>query len=225
MCGRFTLRAPESRLKSDFEVEELPPVEARYNIAPTQNVLAIHETSGSRQVKLLRWGLIPSWAKDAAMGSRLINARSETVTEKPAFREAFKHRRCLIPADGFYEWQPVTNRKQPYFFRLKDDRPFAFAGLWESWKGASGERVESCSILTTEANELLRGVHDRMPLILHPEDYELWLDDDARKREMLKELLRPYAASEMVAHPVGALINNPKSQGAELIKEVGASLA
>jgi putative SOS response-associated peptidase YedK len=155
------------------------------------------------------------------MGARLINARSETVTEKPAFREAFKQRRCLIPADGFYEWQrQASGGKQPFFFQLKDERPFGFAGLWERWQDKDGQVIESCTILTTAANEVLRPVHDRMPVILHRDDYELWLDEDMRKRELLKELLRPYPADEMISHPVSRAINSPRGQGAELIERL-----
>lgn len=153
------------------------------------------------------------------MGARLINARSETVAEKPAFREAFKRRRCLIPADGFYEWQRRDGKKQPFYFRLRDERPFGFAGLWEKWRSPAGEVIESCAILTTEANELLRPVHHRMPVILHPEDYSLWLDEDARQRALLKELLRPYPAEEMTAYPVSAQVNSPSNQGRALIEK------
>jgi putative SOS response-associated peptidase YedK len=156
----------------------------------------------------LKWGLIPSWAKDASVGAKLINARSETVTEKPSFREAFKKRRCIIPADGFYKWQRTSGKKQPYFFHMRDDHPFGFAGLWDRWKSQDGEIIETCIILTTEANKVLSPVHDRMPVILHPEDYELWLDEDVRL-----ELLRPFDVSEMDGYPVSTLVNSPRSQG------------
>ena len=154
------------------------------------------------------------------MGARLINARSETVTEKPAFREAFKKRRCFIPADGFYEWQRTEGKKQPFFFQLKDGHPFGFAGLWDRWMGEDGKVTESCTILTTAANEVLAPVHDRMPVILHEEDYEQWLDKDERKRELLRDLLRPYPASEMNAYPVSTLVNSSRHKGAELIEEL-----
>ena len=220
MCGRFTQRQPAPVIAQEFQVDEVPSVEARYNIAPTQTVLSIHQGADGREAKLLKWGLIPSWAKDPSIGAKLINARSETVAEKPSFREAFKKRRCLVPADGFYEWQRTGDRKQPYFFRMRDDRLFGFAGLWERWKDEEGKVVETCSILTTEANELLQPIHDRMPVILHAEDYDLWLDEDARKQNLRTELLRPFPASAMVAYPVGALVNNPRSQGAGLIEEM-----
>ena len=220
MCGRYTLRTAAEEIAAAFGVEEMPAVEARYNIAPTQSVLSIRQSPGGREARWLKWGLIPSWAKDTAMGARLINARSETVAEKPAFREAFKQRRCLIPADGFYEWQRRDGKKQPFYFRLRDERPFGFAGLWEKWRSPEGEVIESCAILTTEANELLRPVHDRMPVILHPEDYQLWLEEDARQRALLKELLRPYPAEEMLAYPVSATVNSPSNQGRSLIEEL-----
>lgn len=225
MCGRFTQRQQASSLKKEFGVEEVPGVEARFNIAPTQNILAIRQTPDGREISLLKWGLIPSWAKDSSMGSRLINARSETVTEKPAFREAFKRRRLIIPADGFYEWQRTGGRKQPFFFHMKDNHPFGFAGLWDRWKSEDGEAVESCTILTTDANEVLRPVHDRMPVILATEDYELWLDDDLRKSSLREELLRPFTASEMEGYPIGLSVNSPYNQGTVLIERAAMNSA
>src|ERR671917_2228509 len=168
MCGRYTLTTPVERLAEEFGFEassvELPP---NYNVAPTQQVAAVLEEGGERRLEVLRWGLIPSWADDPGIGSRMINARSETAPEKPSFRKAFRERRCLLPADGFYEWQRTDDGKQPYHFRMKDGRPFAFAGLWESWKGA-GENggLRTCTILTTAPNEAVAGVHNRKPVIL-----------------------------------------------------------
>jgi putative SOS response-associated peptidase YedK len=225
MCGRFTQRQPTAKLGKEFGVEEVPEVEARYNIAPTQEVLGVYESPDGREMTFYKWGLIPSWAKDTSMGTRLINARSETVTEKPAFRQAFKQRRCIIPTDGFYEWQRTEARKQPFFFRMHDERPFGFAGLWEHWEGEGDQIINSCTILTTEANEVLRPVHDRMPVILHPEDYELWLDTDVRKLDLVKEVMKPYPAREMVGYPVSISINSPRSQGAELIKRADINSA
>jgi putative SOS response-associated peptidase YedK len=225
MCGRFAQRSDPKQLAREFKVAEAPQVEARYNIAPTQDILGVLEAADGREMKFFKWGLIPSWAKDASMGSRLINARSETVEEKPAFREAFKRRRCIIPADGFYEWQRTGGKKQPFFFQMKDERPFGFAGLWERWQGVAGQVIESCTIRTTEANEVLRAVHDRMPVILHSDDYELWLDEDARKRELLKDLLRPYPAEEMASYPVSTAINSPHNQGATLIERIAVNSA
>jgi putative SOS response-associated peptidase YedK len=224
MCGRFTQRAPAERIKREFQLREVPPVEARFNITPTQDVLAVRQTAGDREAVWLKWGLIPSWAKDASMGARLINARGETLTEKPAFREAYKRRRAIIPADGFYEWgAPAGGRKQPYYFRMKDGRVFGFAGLWDRWQDEEGKVVESCAIITTEANALLRSVHDRMPVILHPEEYDLWLGEDARRADDLKEFLRPYPASEMVSYPVSTAVNSPRHQSAELIEPLTAN--
>lgn len=225
MCGRFTQRQPAAKIKKEFGVEEALEVEASYNIAPTQNILGVRQTPDGREMSFLKWGLIPSWAKDSSMGAKLINARSETITEKPSFREAFKRRRCIIPADGFYEWQRTGGRKQPFFFHFRDDRLFGFAGLWDRWKSEDGELIESCTILTTDANEALRPVHDRMPMILHPETYELWLDDDPRKSSLREELLRPFPASEMEGYPVNASINSPRNQGAGLIEHTSVNSA
>ncbi len=225
MCGRFTQRADSKKIAKEFQVSEVPAVEARYNIAPTQDILAIYEREGGRESKFFKWGLVPGWAKDTSMGARLINARSETVAEKPAFRQAFKQRRCIIPADGFYEWQRKDGRKQPFFFHLRDERPFGFAGLWERWEGEGGAVINSCAILTTEANEVLRPVHDRMPVILHPEDYKLWLGADARELDLVKEMLRPYPAEEMLAHPVGTSVNSPRNQGAGLLERAAVNSA
>jgi putative SOS response-associated peptidase YedK len=221
MCGRFAQRTDPKRVAKWFGVEEAPELEPRYNIAPTQEITAVRETKDGREIAFYKWGLIPSWAKDTSMGARLINARSETVREKPAFRQAFKQRRCIIPADGFYEWQRTEGRKQPFFFQMKDESPFGFAGLWEQWKGEEGQVINSCTILTTEANEVLRPVHDRMPVILHPDAYSLWLDHDTRKLEMVVDLLRPYPADEMTSYPVSTLINSPRSQGERLIERGG----
>jgi putative SOS response-associated peptidase YedK len=218
MCGRFAQRSDPKRLAKEFKVAEVPEVEARYNIAPTQEILAVRELADGREAAFFKWGLVPSWAKDISMGARLINARSETVEAKPSFREAFKQRRCLIPADGFYEWQRTGGRKQPFFFRMRDERPFCFAGLWERWEGEGGQTINSCTILTTEANEVLRPVHDRMPVILHPDEYEVWLDTDVRKLNLIKEMLRPYPAEEMTSYPVSTAINSPRHQGVELIE-------
>jgi putative SOS response-associated peptidase YedK len=220
MCGRFAQKSDPKRLAGQFGVAEAPAAEARYNVAPTQDILCVRAGGDGREMTLLKWGLVPSWAKDAAMGARLINARGETVAEKPSFREAFKRRRCIVPADGFYEWRRQGSEKQPFFFRMRDDSPFGFAGLWERWEGDGGRVVNSCAILTTEANDVVRPVHERMPVILHREDYDLWLEDDARKRDLLAELLRPYPASEMTSHAVGPAVNSPRSQGESLVEQV-----
>lgn len=221
MCGRFTLAQPTAVLARLFDLEEPPGGLARYNIAPSQPVLAVRVgQERQREWAWFQWGLVPSWAQDPTVGARLINARSETVAEKPAFRAAFRARRCLIPADGFYEWRKSNGRRQPYYICLREGSPFAFAGLWEHWEGPEGSVLESCTILTTQPNELIRPLHDRMPVILPPEAYERWLDPDWRKPEGLLSLLRPYPAEAMIAYPVRFLVNNPKNEGAELIKPI-----
>jgi putative SOS response-associated peptidase YedK len=211
MCGRYTLRTPVDILAEEFEITEpLPEVPARYNIAPTQEVAAVLAEEDERHLEMLRWGLIPSWADDPAIGSRMINARSETAAEKPSFRGAFKKRRCLIVADGFYEWQKVNGGKQPYYIHMEHGSPFAFAGLWEVWN-KHGEEIRSCTILTTDANELVGEIHHRMPVILPSENYEFWLDPDMREAEPLLDLLRPYPDDVMQAYPVSKRVNKPSN--------------
>ena len=219
MCGRFTLRTPAHRLAEAFGVRELPNLRPRYNIAPSQDVVAIRRAADGRELVSLRWGLIPFWAKEAAIGNRMINARAETAAGKPAFRAAFRRRRCLVAADGFYEWQKTDGGpKQPYFIRLADDAPFAIAGLWERWSAPDGEAVESCTLLTTGANDLLRPIHDRMPVILAPAAYDAWLDAEAPSAEAL---LRPYPAGEMTAYAIGRLVNDPRTDAAACIAPLG----
>jgi putative SOS response-associated peptidase YedK len=191
---------------------------ASFNVAPTQQILAIRIQDDAKAFATMRWGLIPSWAKDKKMP--FINARGETVAEKPAFRSAFKKRRCLIVADGYYEWKALeAKRKQPYYFRLKSNEPIAFAGLWETWSG-DGEPIESCAIITTEANDLSRAIHDRMPVILRGDEAEAWLDPDVEDAKALVPLLRPFPAEEMVAFPVSTRVNKVSDNDADLIKPV-----
>lgn len=167
MCGRFTLRVPAAELVEIFRLLRRPDVQPRYNIAPTQPVAVVRRIDRGRELSMLRWGLVPSWAKDPKIGARMINARAETVATKPAFRTALRRRRCLVPADGFYEWaKSAGGTKQPHYITRRDGRPFAFAGLWESWDGPDGSSIESCTIVTTEANDLVGRIHDRMPVIL-----------------------------------------------------------
>jgi putative SOS response-associated peptidase YedK len=218
MCGRYTLASPTERLAEEFGVDasstELAP---NYNVAPTQQVAAVLEEGGQRRLEVLRWGLIPPWADDPGIGSRMINARSETAPGKPSFRRAFRERRCLIPADGFYEWQRTNGAKQPYYIHMEDGRPFAFAGLWESWsKGGEGE-VRTCTILTTGANALVGGVHDRMPVILAHDAYDVWLDP-ASERDELTGLLAPYPVDEMEAYPVSRFVNSPSNNDPRCIE-------
>jgi putative SOS response-associated peptidase YedK len=169
---------------------------------------------------LLRWGLIPSWADDPRIGNRLINARAETVATKPAFRRAFKERRCLLLVDGFFEWQRQARRKQPFYIRLCDGRPFAFAGLWEQWEGSEGTTVQSCTILTTTSNDLVGGIHHRMPVILSPTHYDRWLDPGLQEPAVLQPLLRPYPADEMTAYPVSPRVNSPANDSPECTEPV-----
>lgn len=222
MCGRFTLRTAASVLAEHFALFEMPPFSQRFNIAPSQPVavvrLAPQQTQPRRQIAQVRWGLIPSWAKDPAVGNRMINARAETAAEKPAYRAAFRQRRCLVAADGFYEWQGTGKRKQPYFIRLHDDRPFAFAGLWETWEGPDHSFIESCTLLTTEPNELVRSIHDRMPVILAADDYEQWLDPAVQNPEQLASLLGPYPSEEMTADPVSTYVNSPAHDNPKCIE-------
>lgn len=220
MCGRFTLSQPTDAIASAFNIAQIPPLEPRYNIAPTQLIPSILSApGGEKQLQMLRWGLIPSWAKDAKIGAKLINARAETVSEKPSFKAAFKRRRCLIVADGFYEWQRQEKQKQPYYFRLQNAQLFAFAGLWEQWKSPDEDIINSCTILTTEANDLLRPIHDRMPVILESKDYGLWLDSEAQQPQ-LQQLLRPYQANLMTSYTVSTKVNNPKNNTPECINSL-----
>ena len=169
MCGRYTLKTPVNVLAEQFQIDEYPSsMNASYNIAPTQEVAAVIEGEGKRKLEMLHWGLIPSWADDPSMGNKMINARAETVAEKPSFRKAFRNHRCLVLADGFYEWHKTGNGKQPYYIRMEDGSPFAFAGLWESWQ--NGTEIRSATIITTDANDVVGPIHNRMPVILHPED-------------------------------------------------------
>lgn len=221
MCGRFTLRTPTKEIVEAFGLAEAPGLKPRYNIAPTQQVAAIrlNTETGTRQLSLLRWGLVPFWADDPKIGYRMINARAESVAIKPAFRQAFQKGRCLVLADGFYEWKKVGKNKQPYFVRLKDDEPLAFAGLSEHWH-RNDQTINSCTIITTEPNELMEGIHDRMPVILSPDDYDLWLEPDFHGQEKLLSMLRPYPAEEMEAYPISTVVNNPRNDNSKCIEAI-----
>ncbi len=210
MCGRFVLMTPGTSLAERFKLEEVPDLEPRYNIAPTQQVaiIRLNPETLQRHLGLVKWGLIPFWAKDPSIGNRLINARGETAAEKPAFGSAFKSRRCLVPADGYYEWKKGKGgQKQPYLARNADGTPFAFAGLWERWQAPADEVIESCTILTTDANDLTQPIHDRMPVILNPKDYDLWLDPEIKGPALLQPLLQPYPSEEMMVVPVNPKVN------------------
>ncbi|OGA41352.1 MAG: hypothetical protein A3G24_06300 [Betaproteobacteria bacterium RIFCSPLOWO2_12_FULL_62_13] len=226
MCGRYALYGPVSRKNREtFEFREREiDFGARYNAAPTQNlpVYRVHPERG-RELTLLRWGLVPAWAKDPSIGARMINARAETVAEKSAFRSAFRRRRCLVPMSGFYEWEKVGGRKVPHFIHLLNTDVFAAAGLYEYWPGKDGvEPIESYTILTTEANELIRTLHDRMPALLAENDYEAWLDPGNEKAQALEQMLKPFPAEEMRAYPISLRVNNVKNDGPELLEPAPA---
>ena len=220
MCGRFTLSSPSETVEALFELAETPDLVARYNVAPTQTVASVLIDAGKSQrvLRMLHWGLVPSWAKDPGIGSRMINARSETVATKPSFRAAFRRRRCLIVADGFYEWKKLERGKQPYYIRLADGAPFAFAGLWEHWDGGDGSAVDSCTIITTEPNELTRDIHNRMPVILARDDHATWLDPELTDPDDVQSLLRPYPADHMEAYPVSTRVNRASNDVPECIE-------
>ena len=221
MCGRFTLRLTPAELAEIFRLLDEPEFSPRYNIAPTQTVPIVRKGETAFEAVPMRWGLIPSWAKDAKIGNRLINARGETVAEKPSFRAAFKRRRCLVPADGFYEWKKLDAKtKQPYMIGLKNADPFAFAGLWETWKSPEEERSESFTIITTSANDFLSDLHNRMPVILHEEDYDRWLDEKNDDYENLQELLTSYPGDAMRTYPVSTVVNSPRNDRAECAEEL-----
>ena len=222
MCGRYTLATPTEALEELFQLQTaLPSLRPRYNIAPTQPVAVVRRsTEGEREMVIMHWGLIPSWAKEPDIGNRLINARSETVSEKPSFRSAFKSRRCLVPTDGFYEWQRLNKRKQPHYIRMGDGEPFAFAGLWERWDGQDETVIESCTILTTEANAFVRPIHNRMPVIVEPGDYDLWLETEPDRTGALARLMRPYSGDRLTAFPISTWVNNPKNNDARCVEPI-----
>ncbi len=224
MCGRFTLTADPDDLQNAFPDFSFPAQSAaRYNVAPSQPILAV-ANDGHNMADFYVWGLIPSWAKDPSIGNRMINARAETLAEKPAFRGSFKYKRCLILADGFYEWkaEPGRKTKTPYFIRLVSGQPFAFAGLWDSWSSPDGSQIKSATIVTTEPNSLMAHLHNRMPVILSSSSYTQWLDPSARKAEDLQSLLKPFPADQMTAFPVSTLVNTPANDRPELIQPVSA---
>lgn len=224
MCGRFALATPPEALVEIFDLFEAPdpdPLRPRYNIAPTQSVAVIrlNQSGAHRELAMMHWGLIPSWADSPSIGNRLINARSESAGDRPAFRGAFRKRRCLIPADGFYEWMKTERGKQPYYIHRTDGRPFAFAGLWECWRAdQETEPVESCTILTTPANAVVAPIHNRMPAMLEKSDFARWLDPGDDDPSTLHELLRPFESDAMAAHPVSIFVNKPKNDSTKCIE-------
>ncbi|RDD60700.1 SOS response-associated peptidase [Ferruginivarius sediminum] len=222
MCGRYSITSPTEAIQKLFQVPERPNLPPRYNVAPTQEVPAVRlGEDGARHLVLLRWGLIPFWAKDATIGNRLINARAESAATKPAFRAAFKARRCLVVADGFYEWKKPQKKgaaKQPYRATLKGGGPFGFAGLWERWNDPETQStVESCTILTTDANPLLADIHERMPVIVDPTDFDPWLDTSVAA-ERAEALLKPFPAGKMAVYPVSTRVNSVANDGPDLVE-------
>lgn len=222
MCGRFAFYSPTEATAALFGATAPTDVEPRYNIAPTQYIAAVRgDGEDAREIAMLRWGLVPFWAKDPSIGNRMINARAETVAEKPSFRAAYKKRRCLILADGFYEWQKVGDRKTPYFISLADGSPFAFAGLWENWNSKeTDESLQTAAIITTAANEFMSALHSRMPVVMLPAHAGRWLDGDM---DLLGEVIDD--APAMRAWPVDRRVNNARNEGADLIEPAGETLS
>ena len=215
MCGRFALKTPTSELASHFKLDEAVEVAPRYNIAPGTDIPTIrHSPEGKRVMHLLRWGLVPHWAKDPSIGSKLSNARGETVAEKPSFRDAFKRRRCLVPADGFYEWKAEGRVKEPYYFSMKNGEPFALGGVWESWRAPNGDILRTCCLITTEPNEIMLPVHDRMPVIVSSENCGQWLEGEA---DDAQAILKPYPTDEMQVWAVSKRVSRSGEEGADLV--------
>ncbi|MCM2605433.1 SOS response-associated peptidase [Rossellomorea marisflavi] len=221
MCGRFSLIESVHELQQQFEFDLSADLQPRFNIAPSQEVFSIISDGKKRRGGMLRWGLVPHWAKEAKIGYKMINARAEGIDEKPSFREPFRKKRCLIIADGFYEWKKVDDRKQPYRFVMKDGKPFAFAGLWETWKKGDAP-LHTCTIITTTPNALTEDVHDRMPVILKRTDYARWLDPSNQAVDELKSLLVPYPAEEMELYAVSELVNSPKNDVADVLSPLNS---
>ena len=219
MCGRFAIQVPGEELAAHYGLKDVPSMEPRYNIAPSQQIPIIKGTPEKFVLSSARWGLIPFWAKDEKIGYKLINARAETVSEKPSFRSAFKSRRCLVPASGFYEWKREVSHKQPYYFQVKDTPLFSMAGIWESWKTPNGQIIESCSIITTEANNVVSEVHDRMPVIISKKNYGVWLSIE-NNGQSFNDFLCPFTASAMLAYPVSQAVNSLRNIGPECNKEI-----
>lgn len=217
VCGRFALHAKKEEIIQQYELDGQVTYEKRYNIAPTQPVLAIINDEKNNRGGYLKWGLVPPWAKDASIGHKLINARGETVAEKRSFQKAFHQKRCLILANGFYEWKRDGNEKVPMYITFKDQRLFAFAGLWETFQASDSHTLHTCTIITTTPNEIVKEVHDRMPVILDREGENLWLDR-ATDQGVVQDLLRPFSSKNMVSYQVSSFVNSPKNEGAHLLK-------
>jgi putative SOS response-associated peptidase YedK len=223
MCGRFTITSAPEAIRALFRYQEQPNFPPRFNVAPTQPIPIVRLVNGTRQFALVRWGLLPSWVKDPKTFTLLINARGESVCEKPAFRAAMKRRRCLILADGFYEWKAVGGRKQPFFVRAKAGGPFAFAGLWETWTGPNGEELETGAIVTTRANRTLSPIHDRMPVIVPPEAFDLWLDGATVDPTTASALIAPAPDDLLEAIPVSTDVNRVANDNPRLVEAIAVS--
>ena len=222
MCGRYVITSAPEAIRALFRYQEQPNFPPRFNVAPSQPIPIVRLADGKRQFALVRWGLLPSWVKDPKTFALLINARGESVIDKPAFRAAMKRRRCLIPADGFYEWQAGGSRKQPYFIRLKSGAPMAFAGLWECWTGPNGEELETAAIVTTNANRALGHIHDRMPVILAPEAFDLWLNCAEVDAQTAAALITPAPDDLFEAYPVSTDVNRVANDNAKLLEPLVA---
>ncbi len=227
MCGRYVITSSPEAIRALFGYPEQPNFPARYNVAPTQPIPVVRLAEGKRQFVLMRWGLIPAWVKDPKTFSLLINARGELVLDKPAFRAAMRRRRCLIPADGFYEWKELGGRKQPFFVRLKSGKPFAFAGLWETWTGPNGEEIDTAAIVTTTANRTVSAIHGRMPVMLPPEAFDLWLDCATVEAPTAAALIAPMSDERVEMYPVSAAVNRVANDEARLTDPLpaGADIA
>ncbi|HEY0222944.1 MAG TPA: SOS response-associated peptidase [Pseudolabrys sp.] len=222
MCGRYTIVAPPQVLRDLFRYAEQPNFPPRYNVAPAQPIPIVRVVNGARHFALVRWGLLPSWVKDPKKFSLLINARGESVTEKPAFRAAMRRRRCLIPTDGFYEWKASGSRKQPYYVRATSGEPFAFAGLWETWIGPNGEELETAAIVTTAANKTLEPIYDRMPVVVPPDQFDLWLDHSTEDVGAAVALIQPAPENLLEAYPVATDVNRVANDNPKLLEPVVA---
>lgn len=221
MCGRFALYHEGDEIAERFQLDRAAvELEPRYNIAPTQPVAVVVQTE-ERLLDAYRWGLVPSWARDPAIGNRMINARGETLAEKPAYKAAFRRRRCLIPASGFYEWRKDGKAKIPTFIRCRDGAPLALAGMWEEWRGGDSEPLRTCTIVTTAASDFMRPIHDRMPVILNGDGQRAWLDPGQQDADALSALLRPWAADDLLAHPVSGRVNSPGHDAPDCIAPAG----
>jgi putative SOS response-associated peptidase YedK len=223
MCGRFIIDSDPDQIRKAFNLDQVStPVEPSYNVAPTQTVVTVVRREGQNVLEAMRWGLIPIWAKEMSIGARMINARAEGIANKPSFKRPLKSRRCLVVASGFYEWQKNGATKVPMFIRCRSKEPFAFAGLYDTWKSPSGDTVTSCAIITTGANELMQPIHDRMPVILSKKAYRRWLDPLNQDLDELVALLQPYPADKMIAYPVSTLVNSTRNNSPECIRPAAA---